>query len=171
QTRENFDSKYYADSYPDLKAAFGYRHDLLWQHYLMFGKKENRRVRFIEGIHKTAVRTEPVGDPAAWQMAGVLNRKRLPESAAFDTDFYADRYPDLKAAFGYRHDLLYRHYLTYGKKEGREIRTLDMFHATAYADRYPDLKAAFGYNRFLLWRHYLTFGKREGRLAEWDTNP
>ena len=170
QTRENFDSKYYADSYPDLKAAFGYRHDLLWQHYLMFGKKENRRVRFINGLHKTGASEGIAGDPAAWQMAGVFRRNPLPESAAFDTDFYADRYPDLKVAFGYRHDLLYRHYLTYGKKEGREIRTLDMFHATTYADRYPDLKAAFGYNRFLLWRHYLTFGKREGRIVDWDTN-
>lgn len=37
----------------------------------------------------------------------------------FNYTDYADRYPDLKAAFGYDRDLLYEHYLTYGIKEGR----------------------------------------------------
>lgn len=32
---------------------------------------------------------------------------------------YADRYPDLKAAFGYDKIALYRHYITYGIAEGR----------------------------------------------------
>lgn len=32
---------------------------------------------------------------------------------------YANRYPDLKAAFGYNRDALYEHYITYGMGEGR----------------------------------------------------
>lgn len=32
---------------------------------------------------------------------------------------YADRYPDLMAAFGYDKTALYRHYITYGIREGR----------------------------------------------------
>jgi uncharacterized protein YkwD len=38
-----FDHKYYADTYPDLKSAFGYDRDALWNHYVVFGKKEGRK--------------------------------------------------------------------------------------------------------------------------------
>lgn len=37
-----FDSDYYADTYPDLKAAFGYDYDTLLNHYKMYGIKEQR---------------------------------------------------------------------------------------------------------------------------------
>lgn len=43
-TYENFNYVAYADSYGDLKAAFGYDRDLLWYHYNYFGKKEGRVV-------------------------------------------------------------------------------------------------------------------------------
>lgn len=36
---------------------------------------------------------------------------------------YADRYGDLKAAFGYDRDLLWYHYNAFGKKEGRIVST------------------------------------------------
>ena len=39
----------------------------------------------------------------------------------FDYIDYADRYSDLKAAFGYDRDALYDHYLTYGINEGRIV--------------------------------------------------
>lgn len=35
---------YYADTYNDLKQAFGYNSDNLYNHYLTYGKKENRRI-------------------------------------------------------------------------------------------------------------------------------
>ena len=41
-TKSNFDYKAYADTYPDLKAAFGYDKDKLWDHYNNFGKAEGR---------------------------------------------------------------------------------------------------------------------------------
>lgn len=88
---------------------------------------------------------------------------------AFDHTAYADRYPDLKAAFGYDKEALYRHYMTYGVKEGRiaefaeEHKTFDYI---AYANRYADLREAFGYNRTALYRHYMTCGINEGRIAE-----
>ena len=94
-------------------------------------------------------------------------RKRIPASAYFDTDAYADLYPDLRKAFGYDHDLLYRHYLEYGRKEGRKVYTRNVFDYRAYADRYKDLKAAFGYNKVALWRHYQIYGKVERRFVEW----
>lgn len=41
-TKSNFDYKAYADTYPDLKAAFGYDKEALWNHYNNFGKAEGR---------------------------------------------------------------------------------------------------------------------------------
>lgn len=38
-----FDAKYYADTYPDVKAAYGYDETKLYEHYLAFGKNEGRQ--------------------------------------------------------------------------------------------------------------------------------
>lgn len=43
----------------------------------------------------------------------------LEDGTVFDSDYYADTYPDLKAAFGYDYDALLNHYKTYGIQEGR----------------------------------------------------
>lgn len=45
--------------------------------------------------------------------------KEMSDGQLFDAQFYADTYPDVKEAFGYDEDLLYAHYLTCGKAEGR----------------------------------------------------
>lgn len=37
-----FDYQYYADTYPDLKAAFGYDQNALWNHYVTYGQFEKR---------------------------------------------------------------------------------------------------------------------------------
>ena len=165
QIKPNFDSRYYADTYPDLKEAFGYDHDALWNHYVMFGKNEKRKVRFILNINKFREGIFNYSD--RWQMDDVMRRKNVPASAYFDTDAYADLYPDLKAAFGYNHELLYKHYLEYGRYEGRKIYTRNIFNAKAYADRYADLKKVYGYDKVALWRHYQLHGKAERRYVEW----
>ncbi|MBO4458042.1 MAG: CAP domain-containing protein [Butyrivibrio sp.] len=38
-----FDYKYYADTYPDVKKAYGYNKEALWNHYVQYGKKEGRK--------------------------------------------------------------------------------------------------------------------------------
>ena len=45
--------------------------------------------------------------------------KTMPDGTAFDAQYYADTYPDVKAAFGTDEQALYRHYIEYGKAEGR----------------------------------------------------
>ena len=45
--------------------------------------------------------------------------KVMSDGELFDAQFYADTYPDVKEAFGYDEALLYAHYLTCGKAEGR----------------------------------------------------
>ena len=82
---------------------------------------------------------------------------------------YADRYSDLKDAFGYNKKALYNHYITYGINENRIAEfnlSLDNFDYIAYADRYSDLKDTFGYNQKALYNHYITYGINEGRVGE-----
>ncbi len=95
--------------------------------------------------------------------------------SGFDYVAYADRYADLKAAFGYDKTALFKHYVTFGISEGRvaEFKAPTYqggdpakFDYMAYADRYADLKAAFGYNKAALYNHYITFGMREGRVVK-----
>lgn len=89
----------------------------------------------------------------------------------FDHVAYADRYADLKEAFGYDKTALYNHYVTYGMAEGRIAEFtggVSSFDHVAYADRYADLKEAFGYDKMALYAHYVTYGKAEGRIAEFD---
>ena len=42
ETADTFDYKAYADTYPDLKAAYGYDANALFAHYINFGKAEGR---------------------------------------------------------------------------------------------------------------------------------
>lgn len=110
------------------------------------------------------------GDATPYQML-------TPESKeGFAYKVYADAYPDLKAAFGYNKDLLWKHYQECGKAEGRlayfnpvtvaqTTGSYQNFDYKTYADTYPDLKAAFGYNKKKLWNHYQKYGKNEGRVA------
>ena len=46
--------------------------------------------------------------------------------------YYADKYPDLKKAFGYDSDALYKHYLDYGRSEGR--RTSQFISSDTYTE-------------------------------------
>lgn len=84
-------------------------------------------------------------------------------NAAFDSDFYVNCYPDLKAAFGNDANAAYNHYLTYGIKEGRIASPV--FDVKTYIRNYPDLQAAFGDDYVAAYNHFLTNGMNEGRLA------
>ena len=88
-TRENFAYERYADDYLDLKAAFGYDAEALYNHYLTCGISEQRMAYSIVS------------------------------ATEFDYVRYADDYLDLKAAFGYDAEALYSHYLNNGRTEGR----------------------------------------------------
>ena len=94
-----FDPVYYADTYGDLKAAFGYNEKDLWSHYVSYGRNEGRVCTGSE---------EAVGTV-----------KVMKDKALFDSDFYAAAYPDVVAVFGTNENALYNHYKRYGKKEGR----------------------------------------------------
>ncbi len=139
-TKANFDYVRYANDYPDVKAAFGLNADALYRHYTTFGVKEGR----------------------------VAYATTKPSAATGASDFnyisYADKNPDLKAAFGYDAKALYNHYVTLGISENRGNYSIyDTFDYLRYANDFVDLKAAFGYDAKALFNHYVTYGIPEKR--------
>lgn len=82
-------------------------------------------------------------------------------SPVFNPDFYAEKYADLKNAFGNNHTLLWEHFTTYGMWELRQAS--EEFNPVVYRDRYPDLEKAYDVYYPLYYWHYCFFGKKEGR--------
>lgn len=79
----------------------------------------------------------------------------------FDERYYADRYPDLRAVFGYDREALWTHFVTSGLSEGRVMNS--RFDVVKYRKTYADLNAAFGDNWTAYLEHYLNYGEKEGR--------
>lgn len=87
-----------------------------------------------------------------------------PYAAVFNAAFYANRYADVKAAFGTNEGLLLQHFLQCGIVEGRQ--GCEDFDPKTYRMRYPDLNAVYGDNMKLYYVHYLQIGKAEGRSGK-----
>lgn len=79
----------------------------------------------------------------------------------FDAQYYSETYSDLKDTFGANQTALYKHYKTFGKKEGRTSTAL--IDVQKYRAAYPDLDAAFGDNWDAYVNHYIKYGFNEGR--------
>lgn len=71
----------------------------------------------------------------------------MADGQVFDAEYYAKTYPDVVQALGTDADTLYKHYLTYGKKEGRnpyspEVKAaqdaLTAQKILAFQSRYPE---------------------------------
>lgn len=84
-------------------------------------------------------------------------------SPVFDPVYYANKYPDLMAAFGLNKDALWLHFQQYGMNEFRQAS--EQFNPQVYYDRYEDLRNAFKDDRPMYYFHYVAFGKAEGRSA------
>jgi len=84
-------------------------------------------------------------------------------SPVFDPEYYANRYPDLEAAFGHNDSALWLHFQQFGMNEFRQASA--EFNPVVYKDRYPDVAAAYGDDNPMYYWHYVAFGKNEGRSA------
>lgn len=87
----------------------------------------------------------------------------LDYSPVFNATYYADRYGDLKAAYGYNASALFTHFITNGMKEGRQA--IETFNVQTYKARYPDLQKTFGENLPQYYQHYVQLGKDEKRIS------
>ncbi len=79
----------------------------------------------------------------------------------FNATYYADRYSDLKAAYGYNASALESHYETFGKREGRSASPA--FDPVYYVNQYTDLKQAFRTDYRAAFNHFVSYGIYEGR--------
>ena len=132
-----FDIKIYKSNYPELVKAYGADNYSYVYDYNMWGYQKGRIANVLIAPYKNAY--------------------------IFDAQYYADRYPDLKKAFGYDSESLMRHFAFYGLKEGRQASPV--FDVTFYKNKYADLRAAFGNNNALYVNHFIKSGLREGRQA------
>ncbi len=85
------------------------------------------------------------------------------KSVVFDATYYANKYADLKAAFGTNATSLYNHFVNNGIREGRQASP--MFSVDYYLTKNGDLKAAFGSNRESAMNHFLSHGINEARVT------
>lgn len=84
-------------------------------------------------------------------------------SLVFNPTYYANKYSDLKKAFGTDSKKLFSHFCQYGMKEGRNGSAT--FNVQAYKNRYADLQKAFGNNLTEYYKHWIQYGHKEGRRA------
>lgn len=82
-------------------------------------------------------------------------------SKVFDPAYYANKYADLKKAYGTNAAKLFKHFCTFGMKEGR-IASPD-FDVNQYQANYADLRNAFGNDLPFYYHHYVTYGYKENR--------
>lgn len=94
---------------------------------------------------------------------GKYKYKGVDYGYVFNPTFYADKYPDLKQAFGYNDTKLFNHFCTYGMNEGRQASA--NFNLQAYKNNNIDLVKEYGNNNPLYYEHYCRFGYKEGRKA------
>lgn len=84
-------------------------------------------------------------------------------------EYYAERYPDLKLAYGSDFAKLEYHYIQYGIGEGRLASpVLDV---VKYRMTYPDLQLAFGDDWDKYAQHYFQYGILERRDNGTDFDP
>ncbi len=84
-------------------------------------------------------------------------------SSVFDAAYYANKYSDLKSAYGNDTAALLSHFLNNGMKEKRQGS--ENFNVLSYGNAYKDLRDAYGSDSKSYYLHYIDFGKNEGRVG------
>ena len=181
-----FDAKFYADKYPDLKAAFGYDAEDLWNHYINFGIKEGR-----QGSAIFSISDYKKNYPDLRNAFGNDNEKYLKHFSkygmkegrtgidTFSVRSYRFQYPDLRKAYGSNNRDYYIHYMKYGYKEHRittgcedivgaetvynGVDYRDVYDYVYYVNKYPDIRRAFVTDDKAVLAHFVTHGMKEGR--------
>jgi len=205
QAKASFNVHTYRGNYNDLRWVFGMNLPAYYMHYVNIGQQEGRIATGIPNFtpiawyggtdyssiydYQTYISSYPdvknaLGD--AYDDTGALlnfinsgmDNGRV-ASTKFNVNYYRDRYPDLRAAFGSNLKAYYMHYLTKGKSEGRVADT-DYYGGTTilngvnysavydfnyYYTHQPDVAKAIGLNDVAILQHFVTYGMKEGRQA------
>ena len=122
-----FSAEYYADTYEDLKEAFGDDADTLYNHFVTYGLSEKRSMSPVFDVvayrEKYADLDAAFGDNwdayvDHWFTFGINEGRD--DGTDFDPQLYAERYDDIQAAYGENWEGIIEHYLTRGIPEGRD---------------------------------------------------
>ena len=147
--KDVFDEHYYADTNEDLKEAYGYDREQLWEHFITFGIKEGRNMNQLIDLAKYRALYPDLDAAFGDDWEAYLNhyltygaKEGRYTGTAFNVMDYADRYEDLKEIFGDDVLALWDHYQTYGKAENREIRSETIVAAEKEAERRAAQEAA-----------------------------
>ena len=179
-----FDAKFYADKYPDLKKAFGYDTDALWNHYVKYGMKEGRQGSAVFNLSyyksKNSDLKKAFGDNdnlylVHFAQFGISEKRQASEN--FDPKYYSQRYDDLARKFGSDSKAYYDHYMQFGYTEKRAgvpnlnnpVTTYNgvdyskVFNYKYYINKYPDVKRVCGNNDYAALKQFVQYGMKEGR--------
>ena len=169
-----FDSAYYADKNPDVKAIYGYDDYKLLAHFTNYGIKEGRassptfNVKYYleaNGDLKSAFGNDYTKAYNHFKNYGCNEYRKSSEE--YDGTFYRYYYSDLTNLSSLK---LMEHYLKTGRNAGR-IGGLDtmtegiLFDYSIYTAYNSDIKKAFGNDYTLLKKHWIQYGISEGRIA------
>lgn len=88
-------------------------------------------------------------------------------STIFNSDYYLNRYPDVRSVASSSAIDAFDHFIKHGMSEGRQAS--DSFNAVSYSNTYSDLRAAFGNDIVKYAIHFIQHGRSEGRTATGNT--
>ena len=152
QARGTFNVASYKRRYVDLQKVFGSALKSYYLHYIEYGKKEGR----IATDDNSSVESDS-------KLEGVTKYHGLEFKEVYNFNYYIEKYPDIKQAFGNDPEKALAHFVRHGMEEGRSGNA--DFNVHAYKNNYSDLRAAFGDNLEKYYIHYLTYGIEEGRAC------
>ena len=151
--KKTFDVQSYMYNYRDLRRAFGSNTESYYKHYMKYGVREKRVATGVTQLNDyETVYTGKYGP-------------HLDYSLVYDYNYYINRYPDIKRAFGNDDKAVLEHFVKNGMREGRIAK--ESFNIVFYKNsgRNGDLRAAFGNDNRQYYIHYIKYGYREKRKA------
>ena len=155
-----------------------------WYNNVLYGDQLDNYVKWVAQWNTTCTYS---GNYAMWQytskgsvsgISGNVDMNYLYSSievnearykGVYDYDYYLEKNPDVKRAYGGNRLQTYTHFITYGMNEGRQASP--MFDLQLYKEKQPDCVRAFGGNNRLYYLHFLDNGMKEGRVASYIFDP
>ncbi len=183
-----FDATYYAEHYPDVKAAYGYNEEKLLDHFVNYGMQEGRQGNAAFDVKSYYYANQDlrllyradwpsyylhyinIGKDENRVATGVTSLqnpvtiyKGVDYSAVYNYDYYLNKYSDLKALYQDNDIDLIEQFVVSGMTEGRQACA--NFDPISYYYTYVDLRQVYGKNFPSYYLHYMNAGKAEGRKA------
>lgn len=147
--KDIFDAKYYADNNADVKAAYGYDEEKLYEHFVKFGLKEDRKLSPILNVaeYRKAYKDLDAAFGDNWDAyvqhfmeCGALEKRS--EGVLFNPVIYAEAYKDVASAFGSNVAAIAKHYLTVGIAEHRTEGSSEGYESLAAKEQAEGAAAA-----------------------------